>query len=65
MKASEIYRAVQNYTELTFRLSDNDLDREWSWNDYGEGTVIEPSIASEYRYLEHVQKNTKARSFFD
>jgi hypothetical protein len=37
MRASEIYRAVQNYTALTFLLSDNDLEREWSWKDYDEG----------------------------
>ena len=32
-----------------------------TWNDYGEGTVIEPTKESGYRYLELVQKNAEAR----
>lgn len=32
-----------------------------TWNDYGEGTVIEPTKASGYRYLEHVQKNAMSQ----
>ena len=28
-----------------------------TWNDYGEGTVIEPTKTFGYRYLEHMQKN--------
>ena len=28
-----------------------------TWNDYGEGTVIEPTKTFGYRYLEHIQKN--------
>ncbi len=30
-----------------------------TWNDYGEGTVIEPTKAAGYRYLEHVQRHAK------
>jgi hypothetical protein len=30
-----------------------------TWNDYGEGTMIEPTKASGYRYLEHVRKHTE------
>lgn len=36
-----------------------------TWNDYGEGTVIEPTKASGYRYLEHVQKNRKDQSAYN
>lgn len=32
-----------------------------TWNDYGEGTVIEPTKESEYGYLKYVQKNAKAQ----
>ena len=28
-----------------------------TWNDYGEGTVIEPTREFGYRYLEHIQKH--------
>ncbi len=35
-----------------------------TWNDYGEGTVIEPTKAAGYRYLEHVQKHTQIRLAF-
>ena len=31
-----------------------------TWNDYGEGTVVEPTKMFGYRYLEFVQKNAKA-----
>ena len=32
-----------------------------TWNDYGEGTVIEPTETFGYRYLEFVQKNAKTQ----
>ena len=32
------------------------------WNDYGEGTVIEPTKTFEYQYLEEVQKYTKTKA---
>ena len=35
-----------------------------TWNDYGEGTVIEPTKGSGYRYLEHIQKQPRTRSAF-
>ena len=28
-----------------------------TWNDYGEGTVVEPTRQMGYRYLEHIQKS--------
>lgn len=31
-----------------------------TWNDYGEGTVIEPTRKMSYRYLEHIQKSLKS-----
>ncbi len=33
-----------------------------TWNDFGEGTVIEPTRALGYRYLETVQRRAKHRS---
>jgi len=33
-----------------------------TWNDYGEGTVIEPTKAFKYQYLEVIQKYTQTRS---
>ena len=39
-----------------------------TWNDYGEGTVIEPTRNHGYRYLEELQRNTrdgKTRSVAD
>ena len=33
-----------------------------TWNDYGEGTVIEPTKTFEYQYLEEVQKYTQTCS---
>lgn len=41
------------------RKSDASIIQIATWNDYGEGTVIEPTEASGYRYLEHIQQNTK------
>ena len=35
-----------------------------TWNDYGEGTVIEPTRTFGYRYLEIVQKHVQNRSSF-
>jgi acetyl esterase/lipase len=31
-----------------------------TWNDYGEGTVLEPTTGSGYRYLEHLQATRRA-----
>jgi hypothetical protein len=38
--------------------SDTEIIQIATWNDYGEGTSIEPTCANGYRYLELVQKNT-------
>ncbi len=63
MIASEIYRAVKNYTELTFRLSDNDLDREWSWNDYDEGVRFSFfRVYEELRQLAARMGNARSRT---
>lgn len=32
-----------------------------TWNDYGEGTVIQPTRKMSYRYLEHIQKSATSR----
>lgn len=32
-----------------------------TWNDYGEGTVVEPTRHMRYRYLEYIQKSTMSR----
>jgi len=32
-----------------------------TWNDYGEGTVIEPTAEFGYRYLEEVQRRSKSK----
>jgi acetyl esterase/lipase len=32
-----------------------------TWNDYGEGTVVEPTRKMSYRYLEHIQKSVPTR----
>jgi acetyl esterase/lipase len=32
-----------------------------TWNDYGEGTVVEPTRQMSYRYLEHIQKSATSR----
>lgn len=56
-------RNGQTFAE-TFALaqkSDSPIIQIATWNDYGEGTVIEPTKASGYRYLEHVQKNAKSQ----
>jgi hypothetical protein len=44
--------------------SDSPIIQIATWNDYGEGTVIEPTKASGYRYLEHIQNQPKTRSAF-
>ncbi len=47
----------------TFELalkSKSEIIQIATWNDYGEGTVIEPTKEHGYRYLEHIQKHTKA-----
>ena len=33
-----------------------------TWNDYGEGTTIEPTITSGYRYLEAIQERMAKQS---
>lgn len=48
----------------TFELaqqSDAQIIQIATWNDYGEGTVIEPTEAAGYRYLEYVQRNAKSQ----
>ena len=35
-----------------------------TWNDYGEGTAIEPTRNHEYRYLSQIQRNVAAASQF-
>lgn len=50
---------------LTLALeSDVQLIQIATWNDYGEGTVIEPTRKSGYRYLKIVQKHTTAHLRF-
>lgn len=39
--------------------SDSQLIQIATWNDYGEGTVIEPTMTFGYRYLEILQKRAK------
>lgn len=49
----------------TFELawkSDSQFIQIATWNDYGEGTVIEPTKAFKYQYLEVIQKYTQTRS---
>ncbi|TWT62744.1 glycoside hydrolase family 71/99-like protein [Rubinisphaera italica] len=56
-------RNGQTFAE-TFALaqkSNSQIIQIATWNDYGEGTVIEPTKASGYRYLEHVQRNAKSQ----
>ena len=36
-----------------------------TWNDYGEGTVVEPTSALGYRYLEHIQQSARAGQPYD
>ncbi|MFK8110837.1 MAG: glycoside hydrolase family 71/99-like protein [Rubripirellula sp.] len=38
--------------------SDSALIQIATWNDYGEGTMIEPTVAHRYRYLELLQKRS-------
>ncbi|MCK4905000.1 glycoside hydrolase family 99-like domain-containing protein [bacterium] len=33
-----------------------------TWNDYGEGTIVEPTVTFGYRYLEAIQKRMKLQS---
>ena len=57
------YRDGQTFAE-TFDLalkSDSPIIQIATWNDYGEGTVIEPTETFGYRYLEFVQKNAKTQ----
>ncbi len=46
--------------------SDSSLIQIATWNDYGEGTTVEPTVEYGYRYLEAIQKNrTKPGKVFD
>jgi acetyl esterase/lipase len=36
-----------------------------TWNDYGEGTVLEPTRSNGYRYLEHIQRLRRAGNLAD
>ena len=47
--------------ELAWK-SNSQLIQIATWNDYGEGTVIEPTRAFKYQYLEIIQKHTKTCS---
>lgn len=38
-----------------------DLVQIVTWNDYGEGTMIEPTVEFGYRYLEHIQERVRQR----
>lgn len=42
--------------------SESRLIQVATWNDYGEGTVIEPTKTSRFQYLEIVQKHVNART---
>lgn len=44
------------YTLQTALDHQPDLVQLITWNDYGEGTVLEPTVANEYRYLEMIQE---------
>jgi hypothetical protein len=35
-----------------------------TWNDYGEGTVVEPTTGAGYRYLQYIQENSTVRSTY-
>ncbi|MGC9523547.1 MAG: glycoside hydrolase family 71/99-like protein [Anaerolineae bacterium] len=39
---------------------DPDVIQLVTWNDYGEGTIIEPTVEFGYRYLEQVQETRRA-----
>ena len=57
------YRDGETFAE-TFDLalkSNSPIIQIATWNDYGEGTVIEPTEAFGYRYLEFVQKHAKTQ----
>ena len=53
------YRDGETFAEtLDLALNSNaPIIQIATWNDYGEGTVIEPTKTFGYRYLEHIQKN--------
>ncbi len=67
--AGESYGHLDDQGGATFRLTlqealqqNLDLIQLVTWNDYGEGTIIEPTVQFEYRYLEMVQEAQKALS---
>lgn len=56
------YGRIDARWDATFResfamamASDSDVVQIATWNDYGEGTTIEPGTDTEYRYLEIIQ----------
>ena len=57
------YRDGETFAEtLDLALKSNSpIVQIATWNDYGEGTVIEPTKTFGYRYLEFIQKNAKAQ----
>lgn len=44
-----------NNTLLTALKNDPDVIQIATWNDYGEGTIVEPTVEFGYRYLEMIQ----------
>ena len=60
-------RGGQTFIE-TFNLawqSNSTIIQVATWNDYGEGTAIEPTTDSGYFYLEIIQRYTDKKSIFD
>src|SRR5215510_3719368 len=50
--------------EFTFQKaleSDPDVIQVVTWNDYGEGTMVEPTLENGYKYLEIIQKIKRER----
>ncbi len=47
--------AIFESTLRTAIDNNSDIIQLVTWNDYGEGTIIEPTVEFEYRYLEMVQ----------
>ncbi len=59
------YGRIESRWGATFRESfamamesDSEIIQIATWNDYGEGTTIEPGVETEYRYLETIQSET-------
>jgi hypothetical protein len=49
-----------NFTLQTALQSDPDIIQLVTWNDYGEGTNIEPTVEFGYQYLEIIQNTRRA-----